>query len=183
MATKEHKPIVLKTSSKKKKRETNIYMTALISKRICVPIINIGKNLDQTLQQILATDIEGRCIKEGFIKPDSIKIQSYSSGLINGSNIIFEIVFECKVCSPVEGMVINCIAKNITKAGIRAEIPGDFSPLIIFVARDHNFMSSYFNSIQENQSIQVRVVGQRYELYDKYISIIGLLIESTKKST
>ena len=182
MTTEESKQFVLKTHPKKRKREINIYMMALISKRICVPVINIGKKLDQTLQQILATDIEGRCIKEGFIKPDSIRIQSYSSGLIQGSTIIFDVVFECKVCSPVEGMIINCIAKNITKAGIRAEIPGDFSPLIIFVARDHNFMSSYFNSIKENQSIQVKVMGQRYELYDKYISIIGLLIESNKKS-
>ena len=74
-------------------------------------------------------------------------------------------------------MIINCFAENITKAGIRALITKENSPLLIFVARDHNYMSSYFNSVKENDNIKVKVIGQRFELNDKYISIIASLVE------
>ena len=144
-----------------------------------MPIINIGENLVDTMTRILASEIEGKCTIEGYIKPNSVKIISYTSGLILTDKIIFMVSLECKICCPVEGMVINCIAKNITKAGIRAEINDINNPVLIFVARDHNFMSSYFNSIEENNNINVKVIGQRFELNDKYISIIGELVEKT----
>ena len=117
-----------------------------------------------------------------ILSPKSVDVQTYSSGLIKESHILFEVVFQCKICNPVEGMVINCVAKNITKAGIRAEINDVNNPVVIFVARDHNYMSQYFGSIEEDQEIQVRVIGKRYELYDKYISVIGQLIEKTNKT-
>ena len=37
-----------------------------------------------------------------------------------------------------------------------------------------------FSDIEENQEIKIRVIGQRYELNDKYISVIGELIEGPK---
>jgi chaperonin GroEL len=52
----------------------------------------------------------------------------------------FEVVYECQICFPVAGMKLNCVAKNITKAGIRAESSEtDESPFVLFVARDHHF--------------------------------------------
>ena len=81
------------------------------------------------------------------------------------------------VCLPTEGMVIECQAKNITKAGIRAEVHKyNPSPLVIFIARDHHFQNAYFNNINENDIIHIRVIGQRYELNDKFISVIAEII-------
>jgi DNA-directed RNA polymerase subunit E'/Rpb7 len=176
--------ILIKTKARKFKgkdaKDTNdIYINSLISREVEMPIINIGENLVDTMTRILASEIEGKCTIEGYIKPNSVKIISYTSGLILTDKIIFMVSLECKICCPVEGMVINCIAKNITKAGIRAEINDINNPVLIFVARDHNFMSSYFNSIEENNNINVKVIGQRFELNDKYISIIGELVEKT----
>ncbi len=91
--------------------------------------------------------------------------------------VVFEVAFECLVCSPVEGMHIECVAKNITKAGIRAETNEDPSPVVVFVSRDHHYASTYFSSIKADQDIKVRVIGQRFELNDKYISVIAELIE------
>ena len=90
----------------------------------------------------------------------------------------FEVVFECSICCPVEGMQINCYAKNITQAGIRAftSLDEKKSPVIIYVSRDHHSSNSYFNSVNEKDFIRVRVIGQRFELNDKQVSIIGELI-------
>ena len=160
-------------------RVSNIYTPIVINRSIPVNIVNVGKNIQNTLEKIISSDIEGKCCSEGFIKPKSVKVQTYSSGLISGNNIHYQVIFECETCNPVEGMIFNCVAKNITKAGIRAEIDSDNSPLIIFVARDHQEINEYYNSISENDNIDIRVIGQRYELNDKYISIIAELIHPT----
>jgi DNA-directed RNA polymerase subunit E'/Rpb7 len=153
-----------------------LFSNALITKKIHVNIQNIGSNIKQTLEKMIAADIEGKCIVEGFVKKQSTKIMTYSSGLIQGSSVTFEVVYECSICSPVEGMIIHCVAKNITKAGIRAETNDSPSPVVIFVARDHHYTTPYFSEVKENDDIVVKVIGQRYELNDKYISIIAELV-------
>jgi DNA-directed RNA polymerase subunit E'/Rpb7 len=177
------KQYISKSLPQKKNNNNDIYSQAIITKTCYIPIIYVGSNIKDTLHKDIASNIEGKCISEGYIKPDSVKIITYSSGVVNGSNISFEVVFECSVCNPVEGMHINCIAKNITKAGIRAELNVDPSPIIIFVARDHNYVSKSFSSIEVNQEINVRVIGQRFELNDKYISIIGELVITSKSKS
>ena len=70
-----------------------------------------------------------------------------------------------------------CNAKNITKAGIRCESADEVpSPIVVFIARDHHFNSNYFSTIQEDDKVTVKVIGQRFELNDKYISIIAELV-------
>ena len=70
--------------------------------------------------------------------------------IIKADNIIFDVGFECEVCYPVEGMNFKCIVNNITKAGLRCEIPNERpSPLVIFVTRDHHFMKDGFSEINE----------------------------------
>ena len=154
----------------------NIYSRVLINKKVVLKIVNIGTNIKQVLEKAIALQIEGKCIIEGYVKPGSIAVITFSSGVISAADIVFEVVFECLVCSPVEGMILRCIAKNITKAGIRAETNEDPSPVVIFIARDHHYKSDYFSSVKENDTIQVKVIGQRYELNDKYVSVIAELL-------
>jgi len=171
---------------KYKKRETKIntiYSRCLITRNILLPITNIGKNIKETIEKNIIFNFEGKCVVEGFIKPNSSKIVTYSSGLIQGTNIAFEVVFECEICCPVEGMLISCVAKNITKAGVRAESADETpSPVVVFVARDHHFSVSQFSNIQEGDKFVARVIGQRFELNDKYVSIIAeLVVEKAQK--
>ena len=164
------------------KKNIGIFNLSVITKQVSVSIINIGDNIKTTLEEKIKNDIEGVCIVEGFVKPNSSKIITYSSGKLRGSNVIFEVVLECLICCPVEGMHINCVVKNITEtAGIRAETLDNPSPLVIYIARDHHYNMKYFSEIKENQHIAVKVIGQRYELNDKYISVIAELLENKSK--
>ena len=170
----------LKRINKKKETKINsIYSRCLITRNITLPIVAIGKNIKENIENVITANFEGKCIIEGYIKPHSSKIITYSSGIINrGVNISFEVIFECDICFPVEGMLISCIAKNITKAGIRAESAVDVpSPIVVFVAKDHNFNNSFFSEIKEGDKINIRVIGQRFELNDKFISIIGEFVK------
>ena len=176
-------PLVLKVPKTKKrsKKEKGIYLTSLITKKIAISVNMIGSNIKENLEKLIVEEVEGKCIAEGYIKPDSVEIITYSSGVLKDDSAIFDVVFNCNICLPVEGMLIDCIVKNITKAGIRAETNEDVSPVTIFIARDHHFSNELFSQVKEGDDIRIRVIGQRFELYDRSISVIGELIDNTKK--
>jgi DNA-directed RNA polymerase subunit E'/Rpb7 len=156
-----------------------VYIRSMLTSKIAIPITAIGKNIKQNLEKIISERAEGKCIPEGFVKPQSIQILTYSSGNVMGQNVEFCVTYECLICNPVEGMIIDCMTKTITKAGIHAEVVDEKGnvPITIFVARDHHYQNQHFNEIKENERIQVRVIGVRYELNDTYISVISKLID------
>ena len=171
-----------KPKYRQKEIKGTVYSPCQITKTIILPMVSIGKNLKQTLENTISKMVGGNCIVQGYVKPESIRIITFSSGIVKGENIIFDVVFNCDVCYPVSGMKLNCIVKDITKAGIRAEsIDENPTPFVIFIARDHYFASEYFNSIEENEKIVVGVIAERFELNDKYVSVIAKLIPPNKE--
>lgn len=158
--------------------EENIFTRSILHRRVYINITQVGANLERNLKKSLIQLCEGKCIEEGYIKPESIKLLTHSSGVAYAENICFDVAFECKLCYPTEGMRLQCFAKNITKAGIRAEIYEDRSlnmstPMMIFIARDHHYNGNDINDIVIGQKITVRVLGTRFELNDTFISIIA----------
>tara|TARA_B100001121_G_C18360689_1_gene466948 strand:- start:91 stop:615 length:525 start_codon:yes stop_codon:yes gene_type:complete len=160
----------------KNKTLKGIYMKNILTKKISLPFVVLGNNIKELLVQKISNNYEGKCIKEGFVKKQSCNIISYSAGIIKNKNVIFNVVFECLICKPCEGMKFKVFATNITKAGIRAEYSED-SPIVVFISRDHIYKNKYFNSIKVGDTIYVKVIGIRYELNDKFISIIADLDE------
>ena len=117
------KKLVGNKTRKKRTKKLDIYAPVMITKRVPIPIINVGNNIKQTLERMVAHLIEGRCIVEGYVKPGSVKVETYSSGMLSSSDVVYDVIVRCLVCSPVEGMHIDCIAKSITEsAGIKAEV-------------------------------------------------------------
>jgi DNA-directed RNA polymerase subunit E'/Rpb7 len=158
------------------KEPSSVYARTMITKQIAIPMKDVGKNVKQWIETYVKKEMEGKCVVEGFVKPNSTQIVSYSSGMVRGSTVLFEVVFECLTCLPVEGMTIRCVAKNITKAGIRAEVADESpSPMVIFVARDHHHTHTSFSQIEENATFVARVIGQRFELNDPFVSVIAEL--------
>lgn len=162
----------------------SIFSKSLLTRTISLPMQVIGSNLRDILEEKIRKSFEGKCEQEGFIKAGSSQIVTYTSGIITrGNMVVFDVAFEADICFPVEGSVLLCTVKNITKAGIRAEsadaVP---SPIVVFVAREHhNANSSLFSSVKVDDRIYVRVIGQRFELNDKFVSVIGDLIKNSTK--
>jgi hypothetical protein len=165
--------------------EDDLYSKTILTTKVVVPFILVGSNVETTIKNTISAKFEGKCIVEGFVKPDSISIIKFSSGTLASKYVEFEVVFECNICCPVEGMQINCYAKNITQAGIRAftSLDEKKSPVIIYVSRDHHSSNPYFNSINEKDFIRIRVIGQRFELNDKQVSVIGQLMPKSSASS
>ena len=50
------------------------YTKALLHRSVPIPIVNVGSNLVQTLERAIAVSIEGKCIADGYVKPDTTKL-------------------------------------------------------------------------------------------------------------
>ena len=173
-------PAAKKKSGMKSGKKSGLYMKSILTRKIVLPFNNLGSNLQDILSNSLKTSLEGKCIIEGYVRPATTNLLHYTAGRVTENGCSFEVIFEAHICKPVEGMKIKCIVKNVTKAGIRAERETNPSPIIVFIARDHNYSNKYFSTIKEGNTIRVQVIGIRYELNDKYISILAELLPEKK---
>ena len=155
----------------------SVFSRILITKRISVPIKNINSNIHNIIKDIIVSSIEGKCIVEGYVKPGSVQIITFSSGILQSHNVSYEVAVQCEVCYPVDGMTLQCITTDTNKAGILAKMNNTkFNPITVFVARDHNFNSRIFSLVETGNIITVRVIGQRFELNDENIWVIAEIV-------
>lgn len=169
----------------KTKKVYSVYIQSVLNTRIFLDITEIGKNIKQTLEDKLISRISNRCIPEGYVSPNNIKIVQFSSGTIIRNSVSYSVVYECNISHPVEGMLITAKTKAITKAGIHAQVidsDGNI-PITIFVARDHNMSNPLFHSVHENDIITVKVIGIRYELNDPYVCVIANMFSMNENQT
>lgn len=157
---------------------SSLYNTTRIRRKLCIPFSDITdfNCIEAHLMNVVSNQMDGRCIAEGFIEPGSCKLRSHSTGAFAAGNIRFDLEIECMLCCPKEGTVMNCIAKTVTQAGIRAHALSEPSPVVIYISREmHTANHLSIDTIKPGDMIQVRVVGRRFELNDKHVSIIGEL--------
>lgn len=178
---KEAETRVPKHTANVKTKALGIYYQAMLTRRVSLSIANIGGNVMQLLEHVINQTVCGKCGPEGYVRPNSAKVLNYSAPMLKADTVVFETTFECLVCNPVEGMMVSCVVKNVTKAGIRAEVPdgvdGETTPMLIFVSRDHHFQNPAFNNVQVDETIQVKVIGVRFKLNDKYVSALAQLVD------
>ena len=157
-----------------------LYVNNLMTDKLSIHITQVGEITKANLEQALIDKISNKCVIQGFIRPLSIKIQTYSSGAVRGENIDFHVVYQCQVANPVEGQVLECLIKTITKAGIHAQcVDSDGNvPVTVFIAKDHHANSQEINHVKAGDTIYVCVIGTRFELNDPYICVIAKLIPS-----
>lgn len=125
-------------------------------------------------------EIECKCIKEGYVKKDSVKILYRSPGQISTShfngNIMYNLKIQIEVCNPLEGDVIDVTVKNINKMGILGESgDGDVPPISVLMAKQHHIDNDLFDVLKVNSKIKVKIIGKRFEYGDNQINVIGVL--------
>jgi DNA-directed RNA polymerase subunit E'/Rpb7 len=159
------------------------FSTAVLEKNIILPMTSVGKNIIEILMNAISLQIEGKCISEGYVKPGSSKLISYSAGLIErGNKISFHVVFSCGVCCPIINSQIQCKIVSITNSGIRAESV-DTVPtcMVIYISRDLNSKDFHDTEFVEGKIISVKVIGKRFELNDAFVSVIAKIDNYKRK--
>jgi hypothetical protein len=167
---------------------SNIFETAIITTEQEVSIMELDEipkgNFQEQLQIFIYNKINqsigGKCIEDGYIKPNTIKIINMSCGEIYNFNIRYSVVYECLLCYPSEGMIISCKATSITTGGIKAVIDEyeHESPMIVFIARE--ISQGHINHISEGDVFTAKIIGVHFELNDTYVSILAKIVVTEK---
>jgi len=158
-----------------------IYNKSLLQTKVVLAMTEVGRNVPDNLVLKIERKFGGKCIREGYIQPKSIELVSHSSGNILGEYIEFHVVYHCNVCNPPDDMVLECVCKTVTKAGVHAHVMDEHGnvPITVFVAREHEDGNA-FQDLKEGDVLRVCVLGQRFELNDDCVCVIALLLDSTK---
>ena len=162
---------------KDKSNDHNLYSRNMLEIKVILLPQEIGENkTSKNLKQKIVNQMEGKCVQEGYIKHNSVNILRYSAGLVKTQYIEFAVVFECKICNPTEGLILNdCVCTSVTKGGIHANIYDNNRnvPVTVYVHRDHFAENRTFQSIQKDDIFDIKVIGARFELNDPCVEIIG----------
>tara|TARA_B100001123_G_C14613459_1_gene750773 strand:- start:2 stop:511 length:510 start_codon:yes stop_codon:yes gene_type:complete len=141
---------------------------------------DLNNKIDDKILRHLKDEMEGKCVKDGFVREKSIKILKRSMGhaqasAFNGS-IIFNVEYSMDICNPLQGTMLEVQAVNINKMGVLAGVPYEQnSPLNVMLAKQHHIDNKEFEKINLDDIFKVRVIGSRFEYGDTQISIIAVL--------
>ena len=150
----------------------SLVLFSKIPETISIPFVEFPGDINNYFIIYAKKHIEGRCRKEGYIYPNTLKIEEYSTGILHGDKVKYDVVFSGEVCNPEINMNVNCKIINITKIGIRAIVNDVNNPMVLFISREHN-QNKNFDDYSINQIINVKILGTRFEIYDTYISAIA----------
>lgn len=153
----------------------NLYIPNILSKKLSIKCEELEEDIDELLKKKLINSIGNRCLKEGYVNGESVNIISRTIGTINPNHfngeVYYNVQYEALICNPIKDMTIQCKIKNINQLGIMAEV----DCLTIVVAKQYIDQSRPLESFTIGDNIMVTIVGSRFDLNDKYITIIGKL--------
>jgi DNA-directed RNA polymerase subunit E'/Rpb7 len=163
----------------------NIFYRTLLNDKVKIEPKFLGKDFRMYLLKKLQRTVEGICTKHGFVRCGSIELYKVSPGNIDlvGLNgyILFDVFYWADVCNPLIGNVVKAKVMNVNKFGILADVMGI---LEIIVAKNSVSISHESNvdieKIKIGDVIMVEIVGKKFELQDKKISIIGRIVSDVK---
>jgi DNA-directed RNA polymerase subunit E'/Rpb7 len=160
-----------KTNTKLK----DLYIPMIINERDEILPKNLHNNIDELLLNKIKNRLGNKCSKHGYINKDSIKLIERTIGKINSShfngNVIFDLKLEVDICKPAEGDIIEVKVIGRNKMGILAQN----LPMIVALSKIHHDDYEKFDSIQQGQTIKVKVIDSKFQLNDSEIHIIARL--------
>lgn len=164
-----------------------IFFRVLLNDRVKLEPRFLGKGFKDHIVKRLKDTYEGKCTKHGYIKGSSIDVYKIAPGNVelislNGS-IVYDVYYYAEVCNPVVGSIIKAQVTNVNKFGILAEV----QPILeIIIAKNSVNIQSDPNvnleGIKPGDMISVEIVGKKFELNDKKISIVGRVVGNGNKT-
>ena len=159
----------------------NIYFNSLLTKKINIESRYLDENIDNYIEKCLKNKVEGYCIDEGYVEPDSLKIITKSVGSLLGSrftgDVTYNIAYTANVCNPIIGNVIDCKVKFINKIGLL----GNNGPLTILIPRYVQDENENMNKINENDIVKIEIIAKKFYLNSKEIKIVGKIWNNEEK--
>jgi len=159
----------------------DIYFHTQLKKRVSLNPRYLNENFEQFIEKIIKNNIEGKCIKEGYVVPNTVVILKRSMGNLNtnqfNGNILFDVTVGAKICNIPVNSVIKAKVKKINKLGILAEL----GPLMIIVPKEIHQAKEPFKEIKPGHDIELLVIGKTFDLNSRVISVYAKLNSEVKR--
>jgi len=158
-----------------------LYKNMLLEDYIYLKPADLNNKIDDIIMQKLKRKVEGKCIKVGYVVPDSIKILTRSLGIINNTNFdgitMYKVKYSVDICNPAVGQIIQCTVFNIDKSQVICYVNNpETSPLEVFLFKHHHTGNTEFAGLKIGDMVSVRVGGSKWEYHDKQIIAIAQFV-------
>ena len=150
---------------------------------------DIHNNMSSVILKQLKNTKEGICSNHGYIKKDTIELVKLSCGTVEMSSfhgyLNFLVKYSALVCNPVKGNIVNAIVVNINNFGILCSsfIEDDSGkiPILEIIVPKHSLAIQsdvdLQNNVKINDEVSIQIIGKKYQLFNKKISIIGKIVK------
>ena len=163
---------------------TDIFIKTLLQDKVRIKPAELTSTIEQDILAILQNKFEGKCTKHGYIKNRSINIDKCGMGYVQtfslNGDIIFNVSYYADVCNPAIGSIIDAKVVNMNKFGILAElsVKKDVILEIIIAKSMVNIVNEIpIDNYSINDIITLEILGKKYELGDKKVSIVGRTVK------
>jgi len=164
-----------------------LLVRTLLKERIKIEPRYLTKSFKDEILNRLKLKVEGICSKHGYISKNSIELYKVVPGVIEiaslNGNILYDVYFYGEVCNPLIGSIIKSAkVVNLNRFGILAEVRAssrEGSILEIIIAKNSvNIVSEIdLDKIQIGDDVNIEVIGKRFNIGDRKISVIGKTIK------
>ena len=167
-----------KTTKKNKIINEDLYKNVVLTEYIYLRPVDLNFKIDDIILSKLKLKVEGKCIKGGYIMPNTVSIQSRSLGKINNASFdgmtTFNVIFTCDICNPVIGQIIQCKVGNIDKSQVICYIDEyEVSPVEIYLFRQHHVGNVEFSNLKMGDIINAKIGGSKWGYKDTQINSIA----------
>jgi DNA-directed RNA polymerase subunit E'/Rpb7 len=173
----------------KDKKDSELYKNVILDEFIYLKAADLNNKIDDIILLKLQKKIEGKCIKIGYVMPNSVKIVMRSLGIINNANFdgvtTYKVKYTADICNPVIGQIVKCEVGNIDKSQTICYVDtpdtpatknkelSEKSPIEIYLFKHHHLGNTEFAQLQKGDIINVKIGGSKWEYRDKQIISIA----------
>jgi DNA-directed RNA polymerase subunit E'/Rpb7 len=140
---------------------------------------DMGKDItdvDKILTKKITEQYEGRCSRNGYVLPNSVKMISRSMGMVEKGRYTGDILFyaeaSAKVLQPPDGIVIEGTVIRQNRMGMYIDYQG---AIRVMVPRDLHIGEVEFNDlVKVGDTVRVEIKKSRYQVNDTSILSVGI---------
>ena len=153
----------------------DIYFHTQINRRVSLNPRFLDVDFAKYIEKIVKNNVEGRCIREGYVVPGTTIVLERSMGNLNNNqfngNIIYDVKIGVKICNIPVNSVVKAPIIKMNKLGLLAEL----GPLMIIVPKEIHTNKDAFKDIKIGDEIELLIIGKTFELNSKKISVYAKL--------
>ena len=168
---------------------SKIFNDNVLTAKIKLNPRSINKNYQKYILSKLQSEYEGKFTKFGLIKENTIKLLKVSLGNLEQNsfegNVIYNVLFNSKICNPVIGDVVLCEVINTNNFGILCSAKDDDKSVIdVIIPKKSIAIQSDIDltTIKKEMKVFVEIIGRKPILNDTKIKCIGKIIKTENAS-